>query len=82
MNTNYYKIIFIKKIYKNRYYEFILSINVYLPKYIESILGSIYFENNDNNKAKAKNTNIIWWVKKKGTNCGILYNPIISHNNY
>ena len=45
---------------KSDYYEFILSTNVYLPKYIESILGKIYLENNDNNKAKAKNTNIIW----------------------
>jgi len=31
----------------------------------------MYLENKDNNKAKAKNTNIIWCVKKKGTNCGI-----------
>ena len=56
---------------KSDYYEFILSANVYLPKNIESILGNIYFENNDNNNAKAKNTNIIWCEKKKGTNWGI-----------
>ena len=45
---------------------------MYLPKKIERILGKIYFENIANNKAKAKKTNIIWWVKKKGTNCGII----------
>lgn len=55
----------------NYYYEFILSANVYLPNKIESILGNIYLENNDNNKINAKNTNTTWWVKKKGTNCGI-----------
>ena len=60
---------FMKK--KSDYYEFILSANVYLPKNIERILGNIYFENNDNNNANAKKTNIIWWEKKKGTNCGI-----------
>lgn len=53
---------------KSDYYEFILSANVYLPKNIESILGNIYLENNDNNNAKAKKTNIIWCEKKKGTN--------------
>lgn len=46
------------------------------------MLGNIYLENNDNNKAKAKKTNTIWCVKKKGTNCGILkikkiINPLI-----
>jgi len=56
---------------------------VYLPKCIDNILGNIYFENNDNNKPKAKNTNIIWWAKKKGTNCGIKINiPNMSHNKY
>jgi hypothetical protein len=49
-----------KKKKANDYYEFILFANVYLPKNIESILGKIYFENNDNNNANAKNTNIIW----------------------
>jgi hypothetical protein len=58
---------------KNHYYEFILSANVYLPKYIESKLGSKYFENNDNNNARAKKTNVIWCEKKKGTNWGIKY---------
>jgi hypothetical protein len=53
------------------YYIFILSANVYLPKYTDSILGNIYFENKDNNNAKAKKTNIIWCAKKKGTNWGI-----------
>jgi len=70
---------------KCQYYEFILSANVYLPKWIESILGSIYLENNDNNKAKAKKTNTIWCMKKNGTNCGIIYLCIyskISHNKY
>jgi hypothetical protein len=55
------------------YYEFILSANVYLPKYIDNMLGNIYFENNDNNNVKAKNTNAIWCEKKKGTNCGIKF---------
>lgn len=75
MNINYKLLIFknIKTIYS--YYEFILSANVYFPKYIDNILGNIYFENNDNNKAKAKNTNVIWWAKKNGTNCGI-YNRL------
>lgn len=45
------------------------------------MLGKIYLENNDNNKAKAKKTNTIWCVKKNGTNCGILkkkeINPLI-----
>ena len=35
------------------------------------MLGSMYFENNVNNNANAKKTNVIWCVKKNGTNCGI-----------
>jgi capsular polysaccharide biosynthesis protein len=84
LNIKYILLIFIKKLFcVLYYYEFILSANVYLPKYTESILGRIYFENNDNNNPKAKNTNIIWCEKKKGTNCGIKMNYLIiskSHN--
>lgn len=46
------------------------------------MLGKIYLENNDNNKARAKKTNIIWCVKKKGTNCGILKKKINLSPNY
>jgi len=34
-------------------------------------LGNKYLENKANNTIKAKNTNVIWCEKKKGTNCGI-----------
>jgi hypothetical protein len=61
LNIKYCLIFIIKKnkIDIMYYYEFILSANVYLPKYTDSILGNIYFENNDNNNANAKNTNVI-----------------------
>jgi len=41
---------------------------------MDNKLGNKYLENNVNNKAKSKNTKVIWWAKKKGTNCGILIN--------
>lgn len=46
-------------LYYYTYYELIFSPKVYLPKNIESILGKKYFENNNNKKPNAKNTNII-----------------------
>jgi len=45
------------------------------------MLGKIYLENNINSKTIAKKTNIIWWQKKNGTNCGIFVIKKESHNN-
>jgi len=41
---------------------------VNLQKNIDNILGNIYLEKIPNKNSKAKKTNIIWCVKKKGTN--------------